>query len=305
MSAGMAGQVEAFIEENIARTPPFPARAPEDLRVRAEAVRKDAEAAGSALSAAGVDVERLNELAKERAGARHARAEKERARAIEASGAVGTRLSELTPAVPVDPSPTNVIIDRVTFIRTFGAGDVITDSNIGSLDSWARYRLHASSDGVRHDGVGRLSFFVLWQNPRKTAIVANVGPRIELNAHLAVDADWNGVAAWFIGGSEARGTVRARTTVWAMWNPAVQGIVSDVILGGAAATGGFFGGDDGISLAVNQFVPGTGFSIPKQAYILIEVSLLTEYNVISGSLDMDAASGAFKVSVPHLIITMT
>ncbi|GAA1970394.1 hypothetical protein [Microbacterium deminutum] len=302
MSAGMMDEVEAFIEMNIARTPPFPLRSPEGLRARADAVRNHAKTAYGLISEAGVDVRGLDELAKQGADARHARTEKERLRAIEASAAAGNWLSEHHPVMPDDPGATDLVIDQVTFIRTFGAGDLLTDWNISSLHSWARYRLHASSETVEHVGQGRLSFFILWRNPSTRAIVASVGPRIIVNAYVAVEAEWQGVADWFFGGSEARGTVRVRTTVWAMWDPSVSGVVSDVILGSAGATGGFFGGDDSISLAVNQWVPGTGFSVPGHASILIEVSLLTDYNVTNGSLDLDAASGDFQIWLPFLRI---
>jgi hypothetical protein len=296
-------EVEALIEKNIARARPIPTSDAKARRTRAEANRKDAALARKALSGGGLDLKRLDTLAHERAKARRARTAEQRRRAVEASAAVDRRLTGLTPVLPADPM--NVIIDRVTFIRSFADAGVVTDSHIGSLDSWAKYKLKPSSGAITKTGLGRLSFFVLWQNPRTEAIVANVGPRVHVNAHLSVDADWNGVAAWFIGGSEARATVRARTTVWAMWDSSVQAIVSDLILGSAGATGGFFGGDDSTSFAFNQFIPGSGFFVPAQASVLIEVSLLTEYQLTSGSLDLDAASGAFKVAVPHLIITVT
>jgi hypothetical protein len=304
-SAYAADEVKAFVEKNIAQARPVASSDVEARRARAEANRHDAEFARKELSAGGLDLERLDTLARERAQARRSRADDERRRAIEGSTAVDRWLTGRTPTLPIDPLSTNVIVDRVTFIRTFADAGVVVDSNIGSLDSWARYKLQPSSDAVTATGLGRLSFFVLWQNPRNQSVVANVGPRVVVNAHLSVDAEWNGVAAWFIGGSEARATVRARTTVWAMWDSSVQAIVSDVILGSAGASGGFFGGDDSTSIAVNQFVPGSGFFVPKNAYVLIEVSLLTEYQLTSGSVDFDAASGAFKVSVPHLIVTVT
>ncbi len=300
-----ADEVETFIEKNIAPLLPLPRSEAEARRARAEADRHDAALARKALSAGGLDLERLDALAQERAFARRARADEQRRRAVEESTAIERRLAGLTPVLPIDPESRNVIIDRVTFIRTFAEAGVVTDSHIGSLDNWARYRLQPPGGGLNKTGTGRLSFFVLWQNPRNDAIVANVGPRVVVNAYLSVDADWNGVAAWFLGGSEVRATVRARTTVWAMWDASVQAIVSDMILGSAGATGGFFGGDDSTLIAVNQFIPGSGFFVPAQAFVLIEVTLLTEYHQTSGSLDLDAASGALRVSVPHLIVTVT
>lgn len=294
---------EVFIEKAAGRPGPGQREAPETVRARAEAAREEAALARAELLAGGLDAKRLDSLAEGRAKARQERLEQGRRRAIEASDAIGRRLAELTPIVlPADPM--NVIIDRVTFIRSFAGAGAVVDSDIGSLDSWARYRLSVSA-GMTESGTGRLSFFTLWRNPRTEPVVVTAGARLVVNAHLSVDADWNGVAAWFIGGSEARATVRARTTVWAMWDSTLKSIVHDRILADAGATGGFFGGDDSASIAFNEFLPASGFAVPAQASILIEVELLTEWVATSGSIHLDAESGAFKVSVPHLILTLT
>jgi hypothetical protein len=305
MSADAADEVEAFVEKNIAGAPPMPGGDDKAGRKRADRAGKDAAAARKELASGGVNVKRLDALAKARAEDRKARQYEDHRRAIDDSTAIGRWLSEKTPVLPAEPDTYNYIVDRVTFIRSFADAGVVTDSHIGSLDSWATYRMQASGDAIGKSGTGRLSFFTLWHNPRTDPIVATVGSRLWVSAYLSVDADWNGVAAWFIGGSDARATVRARTTVHAMWDPSVQAIVSDLILGSAGATGGFFGGDDSTLLAFNQFIPGTGFFVPAQQSILIEVSLITEYHATSGSIDLDATSGAFKVSVPHHIVTVT
>ena len=305
MNADAPGDVAAFVEKHIAQAAPVPFDDERGRRRRVHAERHDAKLLRKELTSAGLDVERVDTVAKDRGEARRARAAEERQRAIDASASVDRWLTELTPVVPLEPDSANIIVDRVTLIRTFAQAGVIVDSHIGSLDSWARYRLQPSSNAIDETGLGRLSFFTLWQNPRSTPIVASVGPRIVMNAHLSVDAERNGVADWFIGGSEARATVRARTTVMAMWDPSVQAIVSDVVLGSAGATGGLLGGDDSTSFAANQFLPGSGFFVPAQASILIELSLLTEYTLTSGSVDLDAAGGAFKVAVPHVIVTVT
>ena len=295
--------VEAFIQEAMGRASPPRRQDPEAARARAEAARQDGELARGELLAAGLDLKRLDALAADRSKARRERAEQTRRRAIEASAVVAGQLAELTPILPA--APMNVIIDRVTFIRSFAGAGAVIDSDIGSLDSWARYRLNASADAVADSGTGRLSFFTLWRNPRTEPVVVTAGARLVVNAHLSVDAEWNGVAAWFIGGSEARATVRGRTTVWAMWDSTLKSIVHDQILADAGATGGFFGGDDSTSIAFNEFLSASGFFVPAQASILIEVELLTEWVATSGTIHLDAESGAFQVSVPHLILTLT
>jgi hypothetical protein len=297
-----AKDAEAFVEKNIAKARRPPTIDAKVRRARAEAHRQDMELARKTLSTGSLDLKRLDKLARERAQVRRKLAGEQRQKVIKASAAVAKWLSGRLPVLPADPM--NVIIDRVTFVRSFADQGVVTDSNIGSLDSWAKYKFQHSGDAIGETGTGKLSFFVLWQNPRTDTIVANVGPRVQVNANLSVDADWNGVAAWFFPDSKALATVRARTTVFAM-DSSINSIVSDVILGNVSATGGFFGGDDSTSLAVDQFISGAGIFVPAQAFILIEVALLTEWQLLDGSVDLDADSGSFKVSVPHLIITMT
>ncbi len=304
MSAHASGEAEAFVEKYIEGARPAPTHDEEARRARVKADEHNEGLARKELAASGIDLGRLDALARERSDDRRTRAEEHRRRAVDGSIAIDKWLTELTPVLPLDPDSMNVIIDRVTFIRSFAGAGAVTDSHIGSLDSWAKYRFERSA-GATESGTGRLSFFTLWRNPRTQGVFVNVGPRVVVNAHLSVDAEWNGVASWFIGGSEARATVRARTTVMAMWDSSVQAIVSDIILGSAGATGGFFGGDDSTTLAVNQFVPGSGFFVPAESQILIETSLLTEWVITSGSVNLDASGGAFKMSVPHLILTVS
>jgi hypothetical protein len=304
MGTYTAKEAQAFVEKNIAKAKRPPTIDAKLRRARAAAGRKDTELARKVLSTGGLDLKRLDKLARDGDKARRSRAKEQHRLAIKNSAAVAKWLSgQVLPVVPADPM--NIIIDRVTFIRTFADQGVITDSNIGSLDSWAKYKYQpSSSDAFLETGSGKLSFFVLWQNPRSDTIVANVGPRVQVNANLSVSADWNGVASWYLPDSRAIATVRSRTTVFAM-DSSINSIVSDVILGNDSVSGGFFGGDDSTSLVVDQFMPGAGVFVPANAFILIEVSLVTEWQLLDGSVTLDAASGDFKVTVPHLIITVT
>jgi hypothetical protein len=297
-------RAEALAEASAARTPTVE-RDPRALADRAEAAREVADVAIHTITAGGVDAERLDGLASDRSKARRERAEAEHRRAVAASEEAARRLADLTPAMPLLPAdPMNVIIDRVTFIRSYADAGVVVDSEIHSLDSWARYRLDGSATALTGEGTGRLSFYTLWRNPRTQPIVMTGGPQLLVNAHLSVDAEWNGVASWFIGGSEARATVRARTIMRAMWDSSIEAIVHDRVIADAGATGGFFGGDDSASIAFNEFLSGTGFAVPAQASVLIEVELRTEWVATSGSVRLDAESGAFRVSVPFLIFTI-
>lgn len=296
--------VETFIGKNARRHALGQKVDRETARARAEEVREEAALARHALLAGGIDPERLDALAAARSRRRRELAERAHDRAIQASPKIAKLLSELTPALP-PADPTQVIIDEVTFIRSFADAGAVYDSNIESLNSWARYEVDGSGGAVGEAGTGRLSFYTLWQNPRRESVVVAAGARLVANASLSVDADFNGVAAWFIEGSKASANVRARTTVWAIWDSTVSAIVQETVLANAVATGGFFGGDDSASIAFNDFLPASGFFVPAQAYILIEVELRTEWLATNGSIKLDAQSGSFQISVPHLILTLT
>lgn len=294
-------EVNGRIEAAMRREAPK-AKADDDARrARRKADRESADVARRALEE-GVHPDRLDALARDREKERRRRIDDGRRHAVDESAALWERLGALTPVLPDPPDRMNVILDRVTFIRSFAGAGAVTDSHIGSLDSWAKYRFEESSSSIGETGTGRLSFFTLWRNPRTEPITARIGARVVTNAHLSADAEWNGVAAWFIGGSKAQATVRARTTVMAMWDSSLQAIVSDVILDSVNATGGFFGGDDSATIASNEFFIGSAFSIPPSASVLIDVALLTEWEATSGSIRLDAAGGQFQVGVPHLII---
>lgn len=272
--------------------------------------RKDLQLARAALHGSAIDVKALDALARERAEARAKLTEVSRARAVKNSVAAARRLARLTPApsvqlAVVDPwQPGSFILDTVTFVRTFADAGSISDSHVGPQDNWAKYRLRITGPGVGQEGHGRLSFFTLWRNPRDENIIANVSARLNVHSHLASNADWNGVAAWFLDGSEARATVRARITLWALWASSVQAIVADVILGSVGASGEFFGDDDDRSITTSQLLSGAGFSVPAEAYVLIEVSVVTEAYVQSGAIDLDAQSGDFRIDVPYMFITV-
>ncbi|HZW42437.1 MAG TPA: hypothetical protein VFE99_09035, partial [Agromyces sp.] len=116
---------EAFIEELAGRAMPGGAVDAEAAQARGEAAREEAAHAREALRAGGLDPQSLDSLAAERGDARRARVEDARRRAIDASADVGRRLADLTPILPELPDSMNVILDRVTFIRSFADAGVV------------------------------------------------------------------------------------------------------------------------------------------------------------------------------------
>src|SRR5215471_4357994 len=117
---------KAFVEKNIAKAKRPPTIDAKARRARAAAGRKDTELARKALATGGLDLKRLDKLASERDKARRARVKDQRRLAIKNSAAVAKWLSgRPLPVLPADPQ--NIIVDRVTFIRSFADQGVVTD----------------------------------------------------------------------------------------------------------------------------------------------------------------------------------
>lgn len=289
---------EDFIDKVIAPRRAARKSDPKAAKERAEVARADLELAKRELAKSGLDPERLDKLGAERSKEHKKLADQARRNAVAASAAAADRLREMAPVIlPIDPIDT--IIDQVTFIRSFAGQGSVVDSNIAPSDNWARYRMESSDDW---DGTGRLSFFTLWKNPLNQATVVIAKPNLVINAHLSCDADWNGVASWFGMDSEARGTVRARTTVWSM-DSSISSIVCDQVIVAASASGGFFGDESSKSIEFNELLPASGVAVPPQAYILIEVELFTEWHAHSATVVLDAEGGSHRVDVPQIVLT--
>lgn len=290
---------EDFIEKVIVPRRTARPSDPETARAREELDRKDLELARRELVESGLNLERLEKLAAERSKERKKLAEATRRRAVDASAEVARHLKDLAPVIlPADPVDT--VIDQVTFIRSFAGQGTVIDSNIGPSDNWARYRLESGNASL--DLPGRLSFFTLWQNRQNSSTILIARPNLVVNAHLSCEADAGWIGHWLGFTGQARATVRARTTVWSM-DSSVSSIVHDQVLGAAVARGGFFGDDSSESIALNEILPASGVAIPPQAYSLIEVELLTEWQALHGSVELDAEAGSHRVDVPQLIIT--
>jgi hypothetical protein len=288
---------EAFIDKVVAPTKTAAKGDAQYVRDRIKLAGEEAKLGRHELAAGGFDVERLDKLAAERAKARKTLAGEAKRRAVEASAAEARRLFDLVPVVPFDP--VDVVIDQVTFIRTFLDQGTVLDSNVAPSENWARYRLENTDEW---EGTGRLSFFTLWRNEQNTATIIMARPNLIINAHLSCDAEWNGVASWFGFDSEGTASVRARTTVWGM-DSSISSIVHDELIAQAAAHGGFFGDDRSKSIAFNELLPASGVSVAPGAYVLIEVELVTEWTARSGSAVLDAESGSHRVDIPQIVLT--
>jgi hypothetical protein len=290
---------EAFIEKVVAPARVTRRSDPKAAQARAKLAREELGLAKRELIESALDPDRLDKLAAERSKSRKKLAEETRRRAIDASAAAARRLADLVPVI-LPAEPVETVIDQVTFIRSFAGQGRVLSSNIGPSDNWAKYRLESSSDSPELPG--RLSFFTLWQNQQDTPTIVMARPNLVVNAYLSCDAEWNGVASWFGFTSQANATVRARTTVWNM-DSSISAIVHDQVVGTAVARGNFFGDDSSDSIEFNEILSASGVTILPQAYSLIEVELVTEWQALSASVVLDAEGGSHRVDVPQLVLT--
>jgi len=294
---------EAFIEKVVvpARRP---VRAnPKERVARAKLAAEELKLVHGELAAGGLDPERLDKFAQSRAKAREKLADESRKQAVKVSAAAAKRLKGLVPiVVPLEPMQT--VINTVTFIRTFADQGSILESNVGPSDNWARYRVASTDDAF--DGTGRLSFFTLWQNQLSVPAIVIAQACLVINAHLSCDADWSGVASWFGLSSVGRGKVGVRTTVWGM-DSSISSIVQQQDVAEVSVDGGFFGDDSSTSIEFNQLLSATGTIVPRQAYVLIEVEVLTNWSISDSgaSVTLDAESGSHRVDLPQIVLTVT
>jgi hypothetical protein len=290
---------EAFIDKVIVPRRARPRSDSKTARARAKLAREELELARREGVPAGIEPERLDKLAAQRSKMRKKLADEAHRRAIDASAAAADRLRGLVPII-LPAEPVETVIDEVTFIRGYAGQGRRGEWNIGPSDNWAKYKLDSSSDS--QDFPGRLSFFTLWQNRLDTPTILIARANLVVNAYLSCDASWNGFNSWLGATSQAKATVRARTTVWSM-DSAISSVVHDQVLGGAVARGNFFGDDSSDSIEFNELLPASGVTIPAQAYSLIEVELVTEWQALSASVVLDAEGGSHRVDVPQIVLT--
>ena len=295
-------KAEAFIDKVIV---PRRAVAVADRKARAaraDLAKKNAEAARKHVAAGGIDPKPLDTLAAERSKTVKKLAEDTKRRAIDASAAAAGRLKDLYPVI-LPAEPMDIMIDQVTFIRSFADQGTVLESNIEPSNNWARYRMEGHDD--TWSGTGRLSFFTLWQNQLNVAATVMARANLAINAHLSCDADWSGVASWFGLSSTARAKTRLQTTVWGM-DSSVSSIVQQQDVAEVSVDGGFFGDDSSNSIEFSQLLPASGVIVPAETYVLIEVEMLTDWSLNSGaSVTMDAESGSHRVDLPQLVLTVT
>lgn len=255
-----------------------------------------------------LDHGRLESLAREDRGVLRRRAEEARRSAVDAAGEAAKRLDALVTSPhgplgvnPVDWEPGSFVLETVDFIRSWPTPENLRDSHVGQASNWAEYAVNQSGDSLDRHFSERVSFYTFWRNPRQNAVVATALARLKVNGHCGCSAEGEGVASWFFDNSLAHVDVSARLTLWGLWtDPALRVPVGNVPLGSVTARGGFFGDDAETSITAAPLVVGAGFPIPARAYILIEASVIADYELLDGSVDLDFTSGAFRIECPGM-----
>jgi hypothetical protein len=297
----MLKKAEAFVDKVVAPRKAAPKPDLKLAKARAALAGKNLELGKRELAATGLKPDVLDKLALERSKERKVLADQARKSAVEASVAAATRLRGMSPVI-VPFEPRDIVIDQVTFIRTFADQGVILEQNIGPSNNWARYQLQSTSDVW--NGTGRLSFFILWKNDHDSPTVMTAKPNLVINAQLSCSGDWSGVASWFGMSSQASANVGLRMTVWGMDSSTSSVVFQQDNIAATNVDGGFFGGDSGTPIEFNQVLTGTGVVVPGQSYALIEVEVLSTWNANSdASVTFDAESGSHRIDLPQLVLS--
>jgi hypothetical protein len=254
------------------------------------------------------DAAALERIARERATSDLARAKAAHRRAIAASsGRAKWLASHAVPASVLAPADgaDQFIVDTALWMRAWPNTGALRDFSTGPGDNWGKYRLEVDGDILEGSDEARLSFYSLWQNTRDVPVTVRTATRINVNAHVAAHADARYFMGWMVAGASVDATLRARFTVSPLWLQNTELVVAEASVGSVSARGGFLGGDDDTAIFTSVFLDGTlTLTVPPGRFLMFETSLVTGWEIDSGSLRVDAEGGAFLVDVPFWIVTI-
>jgi hypothetical protein len=233
-------------------------------------------------------------------------------RALEGAADAARRLDAIVAAeraaleaLPVDPfGAGSELLLEVDFIRSWPTPENLIDSHQEPGLNWAKYMVDSDDPGlgVFHE---KVSFYIVWQNPRDTAVLVDVLVRLAANGRCQCRAEWGGVGSWFWDDSRSKLDISARLTLWGLWaEPAPLFLVDSVPVESVIATGGFFGDSSGAEIEAAPAVATTLFPVPARASILIEASLAVDYELDAGAVDVDFKSDYLSVGCPYAVVTV-
>jgi hypothetical protein len=206
--------------------------------------------------------------------------------------------------LPDDPwKPWSQVLLSVLFVRAWPTAGNLHESHLEPGLNFAKYRVRKTPAGPE-----KVSFYILWQNPRDVWVEADILVRLAAYGHGECHADGGGVGSWFGLTSRSEAHLSAQLTLWRMWtSPTTTVTVDNVPFDSFSASGGFFGDTDAHSINQAPTVSTSAFSVAPAGVVIIEASVVVD-QVGLGSVDIDFASGAqpsgFSVGLPYAVVTL-
>jgi hypothetical protein len=191
----------------------------------------------------------------------------------------------------------------VYFIRTSPGGS-LHDQQIADGDTWAKWDCTVTTDAIRTTTTETLSFFFLWQNPRKRSVRANITSGLSMWGHGQASADGHGFpASLFFPDSRVDVAVRTRLTIWPLWLPNTAQPFQTMDVASCGASGGSFSHSQGVGIATNAALQTIEYFVPREAYLLIETSVVADISCLGGTGEVDFASAdALRVDFPYCYV---
>ena len=242
----------------------------------------------------------------ERADAMRHYVDESKSNAVEQAAAILGRRGLLD---EVAPEPEGMATDiepslPVEFIRST-PGASLRDQQIAEGDTWAQWECTVTGTGIRTDATETLSFFFLWQNPRRKAVRANITSGLSMRGHADASAEGSGFpASLFFPDARVDIDVRSRLTVWPLWLPHTPQPFQAVDVAHCGVSGGAFSHSSAAAIAANPAFQVVAYFVPREAYLLIETSVVADFRCYSGTGEIDFASAdAFRVDFPYCFVT--
>jgi hypothetical protein len=271
------------------------------------ALRKNRQAAEKILSQfvrnAGLDLNRLGELNKQRSAETKRLVERNKTDAIElASRRKGASYSEIAArsglarwAEPDFTLNTPFIVWSIPTIP--GVEPAITPQGAS-----AKFKFATSE----FSGWQKVGFYYLWPNPYSDYAVIDVVTALSATGYIQAHAPWDSF-------SENNSTLTATSllNLWIGW-PDSEFVTSSSFyqqgLGSvwayASIFDGWFHDTDGRSIA-SETNPWAGpFAVPPGGLVVFEVAMELDYSNASGDVEADFASGDFNIACPGVVFAV-
>jgi hypothetical protein len=249
----------------------------------------------------------LDRIRQEHASELRRRAEDSKNAAINGSGAASKRLDALVGAEPaardLDVSdewgnPWLPFWPSVLFVRS-SLGGTLVDSHLEDSASWAKWQCTAELSGDTE----KVSFFHLWQNPKRRWKLADISVRLTPLGHFECSAGGWGFPGGFWSESRTEATVSAHLSVWPLWLPHDESHApqDSVELERLVATARYFDDSEQAAISQSVLVQTARYAVPPEGWILIEASIALDPG---GSAEVDFASGGFRIGCPLCFLTL-